>query len=116
MDWERIDTSTYVVSTLNLLHTRTGFPVVPEWMRRGVRTFEVYADTAQPDLYFIELKDDSGKSVGALAYEMGWQMPKAITSPLLRIHVPPAPKDLADAYRNDPKVFLASFSTMPGLD
>lgn len=115
INWQRYDTATYVVSTLNLLHTRTGYPVVPEWLKRGVRTFEVYADENQPDLYFIELRDDAGQPLGALAYEMGWQMPRGITSPLLRIHLPPAPRDLTEAYQKDPKDLMASFSTLPGI-
>ena len=69
----------YVVSTMNLLHFRSGRSLTSALAQKyGVSHYDVYADQHTRDLYFIEPRTDDGSSVGAFAYEMGWLMPMSV--------------------------------------
>ncbi|GAC1463565.1 MAG: hypothetical protein PVSMB7_05380 [Chloroflexota bacterium] len=115
VDWNQRDTAVYVVSTLNLLHNKKGVSIAP-WLsaRKGISRFDVYADTQSGNLYFVELRRDSGDIVGAFAYQMGWFKPKSVTTFTDKLGTSRAPSSIVDAYKNDSRQFLGSFtSTLP---
>ena len=114
-NWQRRDTAVYVVSTVNLLRTSDGRPAARVLMRQmGIARFDVYQDLVNQDLYYIQLKHSDGTAVGALAYVLGWQMPRSITLLTDRLGIKKASDIVTQAYRADPKQFMASFrSTMP---
>ena len=110
--WTQRDRAIYVVSTLNLLHTRSGRLLVPILAHRfGVTHYDVYADVETSDLYFIELKRIDGSSAAAFAYRMGWMMPMGISAPLNTLHVRRAPSATVAAYGSDDKQLIGSFTS-----
>jgi len=112
--WSRRDTAVYVVSTLNLLRTAQGRPLPTTLQRRGVASFDVYADSARPDLYFIVLVRANEDVAGALAYHMGWLKPQSISSLTDKLGVRSAQEDIARAYTSDLRLLIGSFtSTLP---
>ncbi len=112
VNWTQHDTAVYVVSTLNLLRTRSGRPFTSIWVRRGrVTHFDVYADGSQDNLYFIEIKRSDHLMVGALAYQMGWDKPRIVTSSITKFHIPSAPDRVIQSYQNDVKTPIGSFTT-----
>jgi hypothetical protein len=115
IDWGQHDTAVYVVSTLNVLHTRRGQSVAALMARRlHVAHYEVWDDLSLSDLYFILLKRDDGSLAGALAYQMGWPQPLGLSTNLGRMGVHSAPTIAVTAYRTDPKQLIGSFtSTLP---
>ena len=114
-DWNLHDRAVYVVSTINLLHTKGGQPVSSVMQRRfGVRRYQVYADNTVPDLYFIDLTRADGTLVGTLAYRMGWQKPMSVTLSMDRFRVARAGELIASWYRTDRKTLIGTFtSTLP---
>jgi hypothetical protein len=114
-NWDRRDAAIYVVSTINLLHTKDGRPVSSLLTDKyGIAHFEVYSDLNAPDLYFIQLRREGGGLAGALAYQMGWQMPASISSLTNRLGVHDASRKYRQAYKSDPKQLQGSFtSTLP---
>lgn len=115
VNWNQHDTAVYVVSTLNLLRTRSGRPFTSIWVRKGrVTHFDVYADGSQDNLYFIEMKRSDDSVVGALAYQMGWDRPRTVTTSITRFHIPSAPDKVIQSYQSDVKFSIGSFSsTLP---
>lgn len=113
--WQQRDTAVYVVSTLNLLHTRHGRPLTPLLMRKlGATHLDVYADRAQADLYFIQLKRADGATAGTLAYQMGWMKPQSVTATTNRFGITAAAASVVQAYQSDPTRLIGSFtSTFP---
>lgn len=115
VNWGQHDTAVYVVSTLNLLHTKKGQSVPSMFQQRmGVSHFDVYADTAVSDLYFVQMKRDDGSIVAAFAYTMGWTKPKLVYSTTDKLgRAKPALK-IVVSYKSDPKQLIGSFtSTLP---
>jgi hypothetical protein len=114
-NWNQRDVAVYVVSTMNLLHSRSGHALTTTLSHQlGVTHYDVYADGEVANLYFIEPRRDDESSVGALAYQMGWVAPMSVSSSLDRLHVRHAPGSDYAAYRNDPKQLIGSFtSTFP---
>lgn len=111
-NWQQRDTAIYVVSTLNLLRDSSGQLLVA---KLNVAHFDVYADSVDSDLYFIQLRGKSGGLVGLLAYQMGWQTPKSMSRSTSRLGIRRAPRDDGRAYRTDAKQLIGSFtSTSPG--
>lgn len=111
VDWNQRDTAIYVVSTLNLLRTRAGASVADRLVHRlGIAHFDVYADTQENNLYFIELRRVNGDIAGAFAYLMGWQKPLSVT-PFCNRLSPRAPAAIVSDYRSDSRQFLGSFPT-----
>jgi hypothetical protein len=115
VDWGQHDTAVYVVSTLNVLHTRRGQSVAALLARRfHVARYEVWDDLSLSDLYFILLKRDDGSLAGAFAYQMGWPQPLGLTPSVGRMGVHAAPTIAVTAYHTDPKQLIGSFtSTLP---
>lgn len=115
VDWSQHDTAVYVVSTLNVLHTRRGQPVVGLMSKRlGIVRYDVWSDLDTADLYFIQLKKTDGTGAGTLAYQMGWPQPLSISRLVGRLGVHSAPSTIADAFRTDPKQLIGTFtSTLP---
>jgi hypothetical protein len=115
IDWNQHDTAVYVVSTLNVLHTRRGQSVATLMARRmHVVRYEVWDDLSSSDLYFIMLKRDDGSTAAAFAYQMGWPQPLGLNASLGRMGVHPAPTTVLTAYRTDPKQLMGTFtSTLP---
>jgi hypothetical protein len=122
-DWNQRDTATYVVSTLNLLRTRTG-KAVPSILakRLHVARYDVFQDAADSGLFFIELKQTTGRLVATFVYHMGWVKPQFISdsgsrSSFLassRYRTPRASEQMAQAYHTDPKILIGTFtSTLP---
>jgi len=112
VNWNQHDTAVYVVSTLNLLRTHGGRPFTSIWVRKGrVTHFDVYADGSQDNLYFIEMKRSDNSMVGALAYQMGWDKPRTVTSSITRFHIPSAPDRVIQSYQSDVKTPIGSFTT-----
>ena len=110
--WNQRDRAVYVVSTLNLLHTRSGHPLITVFTHKlGVNHYDVYADEAVSDLYFVELRREDGTSAGALAYQMGWLAPMSVSPSLDRLHVRHAPAPAAAGYRTDAKQLIGSFTS-----
>ncbi|MBV9282179.1 MAG: hypothetical protein JOZ41_19025 [Chloroflexi bacterium] len=100
---------------MNLLRVAHGRSL-PDVLTRdfSVARFDVIADLNNEDLYFVQLKSDQGAVVGALAYRMGWFKPRSVSALTDRLGVHPAPRMIADAYRNDPKQTIGTFtSTLP---
>jgi hypothetical protein len=111
--WERQDQAAYVVSTLNLLRSRTGRSIVASWQRsRYSHRFSVYADTRARNLYFIEVDRMHNDARGVLVYRLGWQRPRAITPWPKAYRVRAAPRSLMNAFRRDPKALIGSFSSI----
>ena len=115
VNWNQHDTAVYVVSTLNLLRTHSGRPFTSIWVRKGrVTHFDVYADGSRDNLYFIEMKRSDDSVVGALAYQMGWDRPRTVTTSITRFHIPSAPDKVIQSYQSDVKFSIGSFSsTLP---
>jgi hypothetical protein len=113
--WSQRDCAVYVISTMNLLHFRSGHSLTSALAQRfGVTHYDVYADQRTRDLYFIEPRTDGGSSVGAFAYEMGWPVPMSVASSLDKLHVRHAPSGIFSDYRADAKQLIGSFtSTLP---
>ncbi len=112
VNWNQHDTAVYVVSTLNLLRTHDGRPFASIWERRGrVTHFDIYADGSQDNLYFIEMKRSDNSMVGALAYQMGWDKPRTVTSSITKFHIPSAPDRVIQSYQTDVKTPIGSFTT-----
>lgn len=112
IDWTTYDTAVYVVSTINLLRTRDGRPVVPVLTHAlGVRQYDVYADIDEPRLYFIDLRKADGTPVGSLVYRMGAQKPMSLMSRLNRIGISRAPAWMVMEYRTDKETLIGSFSS-----
>lgn len=113
--WSQRDCAVYVVSTMNLLHFRSGRSLTSALAQKyGVSHYDVYADQHTRDLYFIEPRTDDGSSVGAFAYEMGWLMPMSVASSLDKLHVRHAPSGVFASYHSDTKQLIGSFtSTFP---
>jgi hypothetical protein len=110
-NWQQRDTAVYVVSTLNLLRTPSGQLVVD---RLDVSRFDVYADVVKDGLYFIQLHAKSGALVGAVAYQLGWTKPQALSRSVGRLGVDRASRIIFRAYRADHKQLIGSFtSTVP---
>lgn len=106
--WQRHDTAVYVVSTLNLLTDAQGHPL---YMRGAPTHFDVLADLAKDDLYFIRLRNRLGRAVGLLSYQMGSVKPQAISYSMVRAGIPRANEVIISAFRSDPKQLLESFTT-----
>lgn len=112
VNWNQHDTAVYVVSTLNLLRTRSGRPFTSIWEHRGrVTHFDIYADSSQDNLYFIEMKRSDNSMVGALAYQMGWDKPRTVTPSITKFHIPSAPDRVIQSYQSDVKTPIGSFTT-----
>lgn len=112
VNWQRRDTATYVVSTLNLLRTDGGALLTKMAENRmGVERYAVYADDTTRGLYFIQLKRNSESIVGVLAYRMGWPKPLSLSPKLDGLGIVAASRDIQQAYRNDSLTFLGSFTT-----
>ena len=110
--WQQRDTAVYVVSTLNLVRTPAGQPLVE---KLNAARFDVYADLARADLYFIILRSRDGSVVGAFAYQLGWAKPRSISRSTRLLGIERAPRSVVLAFRTDHKQLIGSFtSTMPG--
>lgn len=113
VNWQQRDTAVYVVSTLNLLGHTGRHTVQQLFQRLHITHIDVYADTAQSDLYFIELQRDDMSTAGVLGYRMGWSRPKRISWPAGKT-VPAVTAAIAQAYRTDEKTLIGTFtSTLP---
>lgn len=115
IDWSTHDTAVYVVSTVNLLRNKAGRPIGGQLRRRlSVRKYNVYADSAVPDLYYIDLLKSDGTLVGSLAYKMGWVRPMSLSSAFDAMGVTHATDSIASGYKVDRKTLIGSFgSTLP---
>lgn len=113
VDWDQHDTAVYVVSTLNVLHTRQGRPLVPILARRfHIATYEVWNDLSHPDLFLLMLKRPSGAAAVQFVYQMGWPTPLSFIS--TRFGIAGAPAVVVQEIRGDPKQLIGSFtSTLP---
>lgn len=112
VEWQRRDTATYVVSTVNLLRTEQGRPLrkfVQD--RMDVSRYAVFADDDVPGLYFIQLKRDTGSVAGTLAYRMGWPTPLSLSHKLSTLGVKAAPPEIWRAYKTAHLTFLGAFSS-----
>jgi hypothetical protein len=117
-DWQKHDTAVYVVSTLNLLHGPKGEPAALVLQRAGVTDYDVYADRAVPNLYFIEL---GFAGVGrapeqpapTLVYRLGWKLPRSVTPRVANLRIRLAPRSLIHAAQTDPRDLLATFTSLP---
>jgi hypothetical protein len=114
ISWQQRDTAVYVVSTLNLLGRRGNHTVQQAFQRLNITRIDVYADSAQNNLYFIELKRDDGTLAGSLAYQIGWLKPKRIAWPAGRT-IPVVAGTIARAYRADSKTLIGSFTSTLSL-
>ncbi|GAC1404331.1 MAG: hypothetical protein NVSMB52_18170 [Chloroflexota bacterium] len=114
-NWNQHDCAVYVVSTLNLVRTKTGRPISTVLEKRlGVRRYNVYSDLAVSDLYFIEFVKKDGTVVGAVAYRMGWQKPMSVTDSAGNLRMRRALDSIVENYRVDRKALAGSFtSTLP---
>lgn len=115
INWDQRDTAVYVVSTLNLLHTHAGKPITDVLSRKlHVARYDIYADSAVANLYFIQLRRDDGSVAGVFAYEIGWSKPMLVSLSVRRALARRAPDKLSQEYRTDPKQLIGSFtSTLP---
>jgi len=115
VSWSQRDRAVYVVSTMNLVHCRTGRLLTSTLVQRfGVTHYDVYADQQVSNLYFIEPKRDDGTSAGALAYQLGWVAPMSVSPFLDKLHIHHAPGSAVSAFHNDLKQLIGSFtSTIP---
>lgn len=77
--WQQYDTASYVVSTLNLLQTRSHESMVDRWVRKyGALRFDVYQAAADPSFFVIDVSRSDGGLVQRLQYRMGWERPRPI--------------------------------------
>jgi hypothetical protein len=115
VNWATRDTAVYVVSTLNLLHTRQGHLVPAVLQTHGVTHFDVYADSDTDGLYFVLLRKDNGSTVGGLVYQMGWSRPQSLFGVTDRFTtIQHAASNVRQSYKSDNKLLIGSFtSTMP---
>jgi hypothetical protein len=82
--------------------------------RLGIRHFNVYADSAVTDLYYIDLVRADGSVFGTLAYKMGWQKPMSASAGTDRLHIARATDAIVSGYHTDRKTLIGSFtSTLP---
>jgi hypothetical protein len=116
VDWAQRDTAVYVVSTLNLLHNSRGEALVPVLAKKyDVTQYRVLDDLDVTNLYFVQLRSDQ-QLLGTVAYEMGWQKPMSVSSFADKLGIRPAPGDVLDNFRADPKKAIGTFtSTLPQL-
>jgi hypothetical protein len=114
-NWSQHDTAVYVVSTLNLLHTRKGDPITAMLTRKlNITEYDVYSDIAVNDLYYIELRRADGVVAGTLAYQLGWPKPQILTLALPKGVCKHADDRVGQEYRSDPKLLIGTFtSTLP---
>jgi hypothetical protein len=114
-NWATHDTAVYVVSTLNLLRTKSGQPMSQAFARKlRVVRYDVYADNVNNNLYFIDLKRATGSLAGAFAYQMGSVKPVAILLNHRVGRVNHASDQISLAYKTDPRTLIGSFtSTLP---
>ncbi|HEX8918482.1 MAG TPA: hypothetical protein VF898_08260 [Chloroflexota bacterium] len=115
INWNQQDTATYVVSTLNLLHTTTG-QSIPSMLKSKLKIsrFSVYEDTKSEDLYSIVLLRANGNHVGALVYVMGWSKPQSASPVTDRLGIPRAPSGILASLHSDPLRIIGTFnSTVP---
>lgn len=113
INWQQRDTAIYVVSTLNLLGRTQNHTVQQLFQRLNITRLDVFADTDQRDLYFIELKRDDGTTAGSLAYQLGWAKPKRVSWSAVK-SIPVVAGSIAQAYKTDDKALIGSFtSTLP---
>lgn len=114
-NWGQHDTAVYVVSTLNLLHTKKGQSITALLTRKlNVSQYDVFADSSVNDLYFIELRRADGSVAGGLAYQLGWSKPQILTLALPKGVCKHADDKVMQEYRSDPKQLIGSFSsTLP---
>ena len=110
VNWQQRDTAVYVASTLNLLGRSRNHTVQALFQRLNITRIDVYADTQQHDLYFIDLKQLDGAIAGSLAYEMGWAKPKRIEWTAART-VPTVSASIVQAYKTDAKTLIGSFTS-----
>ena len=115
VNWATRDTAVYVVSTINLCHTRRGNLVSALLQRHGVTHYDVYADSDTDGLYFILLKKDDGTVLGGFVYQMGWSRPQGLFGITDRISsIQHASSNLKQIFKSDDKVLIGSFnSTLP---
>ena len=114
-NWGQHDTAVYVVSTLNLLHTRKGQPIVALLTRKlNISEYDVLADTSVNDLYYVDLRRADGSVAGALAYQLGWSKPQILTLALPKGVCKHADDKVMQEYRTDSKQLIGTFSsTLP---
>lgn len=114
-NWGQRDTAVYVVSTLNLLHMRSGKPLTDFLARKlDVARYAVYADTVVSDLYFIQLRREDASVAGVFAYQIGWVKPMLVSLGLPRTVAHRVTDKIAQEYRTDSKQLIGSFnSTLP---
>lgn len=115
IDWSTHDTAVYVVSTVNLLRTRSGKVMLPVLRHRlGVRRYNVYSDATASDMYYIDLLKSDGTVVGTLAYRMGWQKPMSLSGAFDALGITHAADSVVAGYKADKKTLIGSFtSTLP---
>jgi hypothetical protein len=115
VNWSQHDTAVYVVSTLNLLHTRTGQSFADLLTHKyNVTHYDVYADQNVSNLYYIQLRRDDGSMAGAFAYSMGWSRPRIVFLGIDKPQASHAPQRIAAEYHTDSKILIGSFtSTLP---
>jgi hypothetical protein len=108
--WRQYDTGAYVVSTLNLLHTGAGHPLMSDWSRTlGVGRMDVYADATHAGLYYIDLERETGTSVAWFVYRLGWVVPEPLTPGLPGLaHARPS-LQLRHDFRSDVRVLIGTF-------
>lgn len=114
--WQARDTAAYAVSTLNLLHTRSGINLVTFWRRLlSPISYAVYRDTRTQSLFFIRILGDHRRITGTFAYRLGWRLPKPIAGDLLPLRRHAVRPLIAHAYRADPKQLVGIFSSTRGF-
>ena len=110
--WDRRDSASYVVSTMNLVHVRDGRRLTSLLVHRyPVARYDVYADRRVDNLFFIEPENADGTAVAGLAYQLGWTAPMSVSPSISTLHVPAAPADVFAAFRHDRKQLIGSFSS-----
>lgn len=114
-NWNQHDTAVYVVSTLNLLHTKGGKSVVSMLSNRfDVEHYNVYADQNVPNMYFIELVRTDTTVADVFAYQMGWPKPRGMSKKSANWGSHRASSRITQEYKSDPKQLIGSFdSTLP---
>lgn len=110
VNWQQRDTAVYVVSTLNLLGHTKNHTVQQMFQRLNITRIDVYADTDQAGLYFIELMRDDTSTAGTLAYQLGWPKPKRISWSAGKT-IPTVAGTIVQAYKTDSKTLIGTFTS-----
>ncbi|GAC1469479.1 MAG: hypothetical protein PVSMB7_18820 [Chloroflexota bacterium] len=113
VNWTKYDTGTFVASTVNQLHTRSGLALADVLIDRyGVTRYAVWEEL-QTQVFFIRLQRTDGRTVGALIYQMGWPRPMSFSRLTSDLGIPRPTQSVRYGGKRHTREFLGVFAATP---